>query len=455
MAKKTETKAAAPKTAKAQDKTTTKKSAKSKSKVAGLSEERIVDSESEGDTPAVKLEIKSPKPVKGKDKKEKKSATISAPAPPPPKKEPTPSSSDDSSEEESADEDEEMADAPALKKPDTVPVKVNGVKRKAESVSSLEDGESSDDETSDDDAKPDAKRVKTALKDAGEVEQVGEVASSGDEETDSESEGQKEDEQEPSADTAPAPRAAQHVNLENIPVQPFRPPNGYRNVDVTDVTFSAKSFAGQQIWHIVAPRNVSLKSISDVALDAISSGATVLTHKGTEYSLSEDTSTKNQCFSVAVPSNTSYHGIPQPISRTLYIKQKVTLPNLSKKQADVNTGSSAAADVAQPSISDIRPQPKGMRMRYKPAGFGPGDPGLGSDSEEDGGQAKANGSKLQFPKTIGAHGAAVEAQNADKPQTKKTKKDRGDSKGELSKEEKKKLKGEKKARKEAKAAKAT
>lgn len=453
MAKTIATKAAAPKRAKAQVNATTKKSTTSKSKVAGLSEERIVDSESEGEAPAVKLEIKSPKPVKGEDKKEKKPATISAPAPPPPN-EPTPGSSDDSSEEESTDEDEKMADAPALKKPDTVPVKVNGVKRKAESVSPLGDGESSDDETSDDDAKPDAKRVKTALKDAGEVEQVGEVASSGDEETDSESESQKEDEQESSADTAPAPRAAQHVNLENIPVQPFRPPNDYQSVDVTNVTFSAKSFAGQQIWHIVAPRNVSLKSISDVALDAISSGATVLTHKGTEYSLSEDTSTNNQCFSVAVPSNTNYRGIPQPISRTLYIKQKVTLPNLSKKQADVNTGSSAAADVAQPSVSDIRPQPKGMRMRYKPAGFGPGDAGLGSDSEEDGGQAKADGSKLQFPKTIGAHGAAVEAQNADRLQTKNTK-DNGDSKGELSKEEKKKLKGEKKARKEAKAAKAT
>lgn len=506
MAKAKEAKVA-PKKAKTGDKSAKKSSSKtasSKATVDSLSEARIVDSDSEAEASTTKPETKSLQPVKEekeKEKKTKRAKTKAAPAPPPPPpKEPTPSSDDDSSEEESgsdqSDEDEEMADAPAPRKPDTVPAKVNGVKRKAESVSSLDDGKSSEAESSSEDAKPDAKRAKTAPNGTGEIEQAGEVASDDDEEEeqeeDSESkdededggEEEEDDEQEPSADTAPAPRPAQHVNLESIPVQPFKPPNGYSSVDVTDVTFSAESFAGQQIWHIVAPKNVSLKSLSDVALDAITSGAPVLTYKGTEYSLSEDTSTSSQSFSVALPSKTSYNGISQPISRTLYIKQKVALPNLSKKQADVNTGSSAAADIAQPSVSDIRPQPKGMKMRYKPAGFGSGDPGLGSDSEEDGAQAKQSGSKFQFPKAIGAHGAAVEAEHAETSQAKKTKKKRKDSdvemvngdaapastvegptgadgarrssktesKGELSKEERKKLKAEKRARREAKAA---
>lgn len=370
----------------------TKSAKESTDKVSGLSQERVVDSESEGgEAPAAKP-IVDKKPVT--EKQEKDQVT-------------------------------------------------NGVKRKAESVSSLDVGESSDDESRDEDAKPDAKRVKTALNDAGAVEHDSDSGSS--------------------ADTAPAPRPARHANLSSIPAQPFKPPNGYAEVgDVTNVTFSADSFTAQQIWHIVAPTNVSLKSLGDMALHAIPSATTVLTHKGTEYSLAEDTSTNNQLFTVAVPSPAGYNVVQQPIIRMLYVKQKVTLPQLSKKQADVNTGSSAAADLAQPSVSEIRPQPKGMKMRYKPAGFGSGDPGLGSDSDEDGTQAKSTGSKFQFSKAIGAHGVPVEAENAQAKKTKKKRKDEHvemvngsipDAKGEVSKEERKKLKAEKKSRKEAKAVK--
>ncbi|GIZ38403.1 hypothetical protein CKM354_000182000 [Cercospora kikuchii] len=443
------------------------KKAATKQKAPGLSEERVVDSDSEPDeTPATaKPDTKS---VKAKATKQKK-------APPPPTKpEPTSSSDDDESSDGSgsaeSEKDEQMADAPSLKKPDTVPTRVNGVKRKAESVSSLDNGESSEDDSSSDEDKPDAKRVKTALKDAGEVEQVGEVAS---EEQGEDSESADEDgSAEPSAETAPTPRPTKHAGqFESIPVQSFKPPSGYTPVSVSDATFSAKSFAGQQIWHIVAPSNVSLKSLGDITLDAIQSGASILNHKGTDYSLSEDKSPNNRFDSVLVPSSSSYDSIPQPITRTLHLKQRINLPALSTKQADTNTGSSAAASVARPSVNSIRPQPKGMRMRYKPAGFGAGDAGLGSDSEEEDDEgAKAKSTSFQFPKTLGVHGAAVEVENAQTTTPKKAKKKRKDSdvdmvngttpvasqlpngtSDELSKEERRRRKAEKKAKKESKA----
>ncbi|KAM3422175.1 hypothetical protein BST61_g2544 [Cercospora zeina] len=441
-----------------------KKAAAARPKTPGLSEERVVDSDSDQDeTATAKSNSKS---ATGKTAKIK-----SAPMPPQTTK-PDPSSDDESydgSESEEIEEDEQVADAPPLKKPDTVPVQVNGVKRKAESVSSLDDGESSEGEPSSDESKPDAKRVKTALKDAGEAEQVGEVSS----EEQSE-DGKSADEGEsakPAADTTPSRRPAAHGgHFESIPVQPFQPPSGYTAVSVSDATFSAKSFAGQQAWHIVAPSNVSLKSLGEITLDAIQSGATVFTHKGTEYTLSEDPSPNTRFDSVLVPSSASYDSVPQPIARTLHLKQKLNLPALSSKQADTNTGSSAAASIARPSVNSIRPQPKGMRMRYKPAGFGAGDAGLGSDSEEDDKTvAETNGTAFQFPKTLGVHGAAVEAENAQSTTPKKAKKKRKDSDVEmgngtapvasmpnstpdgLSKEERRRRKAEKKAKREAKA----
>ncbi|KAI5361412.1 Putative DNA-directed RNA polymerase I, subunit RPA34.5 [Septoria linicola] len=435
MAKAKEAKAA-PKKAKTEDKTAKKKSTKAaapKSKVAGLSEERVVDSDSDEEKTAVKAASVPASQKPAKEKKEKRSKTKAAVSiPTPPTKEPTPSSSDDDEEEsssEESDDDEEMADAPVLKKPDTVPSKVNGVKRKAESVSSLDDGESSDDDSSEEDAKPNPKRVKTALKDAGEVEQIGQAAAGEDDDSDSDSESEKDESTgEPSADTPPAPNRPQHSgNLQSIPVQSFKAPSGFSGVQVTNATFSANSFPGRQIWHIVAPSNVPLKSLADVSLDAIQSGAAILRHKDTEYSLIEDANPNDKFDNIVTPSSTSYDCLPQPISKTFHIRQRVSLPRLSKKQADPNAGSAAAADIAQPSISEARPQPKGMRMRYKPAGFGAGDPGLGSDSEEYGVQAKTNGTKFQFPKALGAHGAATEADKLDAPKIKKSKKKRKDS----------------------------
>ncbi|KAF2211190.1 hypothetical protein CERZMDRAFT_85730 [Cercospora zeae-maydis SCOH1-5] len=442
----------------------TKRAPAGKPKTPGLSDERVVDSDSGQDETA--NASSNSKTANAKPSKRKS-------APPPPQTTKPDTSSDDEcsdgSESEESEEDEQMADAPSLKKPDTVPPQVNGVKRKAESVSPLDEGESSEDESISDESKPDAKRVRTALKDAGEVKKVEEVAL--EEQSEDNESVNKGDSARPTADTAPAPRPAAHAaHFESIPVQPFQPPSGYTAVSVSDAIFSAKSFAGQQAWHIVASSNVSLKSLGEITLDAIQSGASILNHNGTEYTLSEDPSPNTRFDSVLVPSSTSYNSVPQPIARTLHLKQKINLPALSSRQADTNTGSSAAASVARPSVNSIRPQPKGMRMRYKPAGFGAGDAGWGSDSEEeDKTGMKAKGTAFQFPKTLGVHGAAVEAENAQTTTPKKAKKKRKDSDVRmgngsapeasmpngspdgLSKEERRRRKAEKKAKKDAKA----
>jgi hypothetical protein len=247
--------------------------------------------------------------------------------------------------------------------------------------------------------------------------------------------------------------------------------------------FSASSLSGKQIWHIIAPSDISLGSITEVALDAIQKRAPVLNRKGTDYVFIEEFN--RESVTAVLPTRQGYEPVPQEVTKTLHLQQKVTLPNLSKKQADHATGSSAAADIAQPAVDVVKPQPKGLRMRYKPAGFGHGDPGLGSDSEPEGGQEATTKTKFQFPKTLGGHGVSekttdgmdasqakkakkkkrqgsdVEMKDAPttttpKSQAKQAKEDKAkdvvNGTGELDKEERKKRKAEKKARKEDKAA---
>ena len=102
--------------------------------------------------------------------------------------------------------------------------------------------------------------------------------------------------------------------------------------------------------------------------------------------------------------------------RSLQLQQIITLPHLTTQQASQVTGSSAAADIEEAAVSIVKPQPKGLRMRFKPPGFGAGKSGrIGSDSstEDDEEQQPDEGPAFQFPRTLGAHGKATEQSRAD------------------------------------------
>ena len=72
-------------------------------------------------------------------------------------------------------------------------------------------------------------------------------------------------------------------------------------------------------------------------------------------------------------------------------------------------GSKAAADVATASVTSVRPQPRGMKMRYRPPGFGTSDPGQigsGSESEEEEHRPVGAERTFQFPKELEASGTS-------------------------------------------------
>lgn len=89
-------------------------------------------------------------------------------------------------------------------------------------------------------------------------------------------------------------------------------------------------------------------------------------------------------FLVEINYETKYYfTAPSPISQTLNLQQVVHLPNLTKARVDPASSSAAAASSNTNSTKPVRQQPKGLRMRFLPSGFGDEDPGtLGSSDSE-------------------------------------------------------------------------
>lgn len=303
---------------------------------------------------------------------------------------------DSSGDEGKASEKDNLKDS-ASNKPDQ-PKQVNGVKRKAEEQdSSGEDSESEDGSSSEDGDEAQAPQKKKARKDASSSGSGEESDDSSEEESDNEKES-KNGSQAPK-DTADSPSKF----IAAIAAKSFVPPPGFTLVDCGILTSNLhqSSLEDKQIWHIAAPSSLTLSSIQEISLDALRSGQPVLTHNGVEYALSEDTESTRASILLAMDSG--YQLLDQPIERSLQLQQKISLPSLSIRQADQHAGSSAAAEVTAPPISSIRPQPEGLRMRYRPPGSGTRRPGTSSsdlDAEEDAMDVDANTGLTQDFSTV-------------------------------------------------------
>jgi hypothetical protein len=319
----------------------------------------------------------------------------------------------DDSESSDSDDSSSAEDLPAIS--ELASSHASGVKRKAE------EDDSSDEEDSDSDGDETAPQAKRARSE--EVGAPAAVESSDSEESD--------DEEMPDA---PAPAIAQPAKAaaptvipssQAIPARPYDPPAGYRLVEsvgspsANSSLFSESALEGKQIWHIIAPTDVPLSALTSLSLSAINSTTPIFTHNDTPYILRPNPSA-SIASSVLLPQSSTYTFAPTKVMSTLQLQAQVDLPNLSRRQADLNTGSSAAANIAQASLSTIRPQPKGLRMRYRPPGFGTGEPGrigvdgakgAGEDGEDD--EDENDGQALQFPHALGAHTGRLRPDTSD------------------------------------------
>lgn len=331
-----------------------------------------------------------------------------------------------------------------LNKPRSVPSKVNGVKRK-QSDSSSDQDESGSESVEEPPAKKTKETSNTPVK---------ESSSSTSESDDSDDDGESstsEDGDDSDDDTSSSSNREERAStrgkqlakgdnaekggttatsLQSIPAPPFQPPASYSAVPTVGSSTNSQfaDLSGKQIWHITAPSHVPIKAINEFAISAVLNGEPVVNHKGIDYTIMKDSNIHSH-DSVLFADSSGYKMSEVQVDTTLHLRQKIALPKLSTRQADENTGSQAAGDIARAAVSEVRPQPKGLRMRYKPPGFGSGEPGIdGSSSESEPGLSSRPG--VQFPKALGVHGASDKPNDPNGVAKTKSKKDKKKRKGE-------------------------
>lgn len=150
--------------------------------------------------------------------------------------------------------------------------------------------------------------------------------------------------------------------------------------------------------------------------------------------------------------------VPAEISETLHLQQIVNIPKLSEKKAESSRSSGATQKFVERPWKPARPQPEGLRMRYKPYGYsGDMEGAIGFD---DGALTAA--SKRKHGDTTDA--TALKKSKKDKKHKEKSRQDDGEAgepmegveataaaeKSEKKKKKKKKDKKDKEGRKEKK-----
>ena len=151
------------------------------------------------------------------------------------------------------------------------------------------------------------------------------------------------------------------------PAPPFKAPVDF--VEVSDPSASPvitdllqpSNLAGKKIWYITAPEDVPI-TFDNVDMSKLANGQPILSHQGRDYSLVTDKNTSKSSTQLMIPSNEGYTTIPSAISQVMRLQQVVRLPHAHSPD------SQPPAEAQSSKLK--RPQPAGLRMRYRPPGSG-------------------------------------------------------------------------------------
>ena len=174
------------------------------------------------------------------------------------------------------------------------------------------------------------------------------------------------------------------------PAIAFDPPMGFKEIaEVSSSTeiddlFRLSNLSGKQVWYITAPADVPV-SIDKVDLNNITEAKPLISHEGQEYTLVNESSSSHSITSIMLPDKEGYGTIPSTIAKIMHVQQVAQLPSRSST-SNMLVAQDAPDVEYRPTPKPKREQPKGLRMRYKPSGFGldnPGTIGLGSSDNND------------------------------------------------------------------------
>ncbi|KAJ5188769.1 hypothetical protein N7491_005090 [Penicillium cf. griseofulvum] len=167
--------------------------------------------------------------------------------------------------------------------------------------------------------------------------------------------------------------------------QPYKPPAGFKSAKKQAPPSSKASsllsnLKGKQVLHLTAPASLPLSKVKEVCMARIMQGEPIITHEGVNYgipveALSEtdpaskslllfDEKTQKYC--------TAAHSVP-----SYHVQEMIGLLSTSKK-------TDAVVAEMRKYVKPARPQPKNLKMRFRPVGTTTAPPEtLGSDSDSE------------------------------------------------------------------------
>ncbi|KAL8936327.1 MAG: hypothetical protein Q9216_004990 [Gyalolechia sp. 2 TL-2023] len=156
------------------------------------------------------------------------------------------------------------------------------------------------------------------------------------------------------------------------PPPPYKPPAGFQIASIRSSAkmrdlFSEENLRGKQIWHITAPKNVPVTSIKETPIAKVATGESILSYKGADYGLLQETGvdTKGTALLIPSPEAAGYQLAGAAVTQTLHLQEIVGLPALSDKPEGAMNGAPRAS---KSHVKAVRQQPPGLRMRYRPFG---------------------------------------------------------------------------------------
>ncbi|KAJ5236790.1 hypothetical protein N7489_006881 [Penicillium chrysogenum] len=167
--------------------------------------------------------------------------------------------------------------------------------------------------------------------------------------------------------------------------QPYKPPAGFKSAKKQAPPSSKASsllsnLNGKQVLHLTAPASLPLSKVKEVCMAKIMHGEPIISHEGVNYGIPVEALSetgpatksllvfdeKTQTYCTAAHSVPSYH-----------VQEMIGLPSTSE-----NTDAVVAE--LRKYVKPARPQPKNLKMRFRPVGTTSAPPEtLGSSSESE------------------------------------------------------------------------
>jgi hypothetical protein len=139
----------------------------------------------------------------------------------------------------------------------------------------------------------------------------------------------------------------------------------------------------KELWYISAPASLPITALKEVALEEFANGQAIMEHKGEHYALIGDPAALESTRILLPQDNVGYKAVPTHVTRVLQFQQVLSVQATSSKGRPKTT-SQVLLDTHLPTKPSKRSQPRGMKMRFRPSGFGDGELGtIGSSDEEE------------------------------------------------------------------------